>query len=715
MERTALILIKMLNIIDVFRIPMLTILLLSIKYSWQKKPTVEYSKAVDMDFGIAGTILGACCIFIILGIWYIQLVFTYRCWHFELFHSVTNKTHSKIDMISYGILCITIFSFVFLKDSFVIYRVVTILLNLPLVYMYYRYLPYYNEKINFLKSSTPLVIIISNVVMLIGYFAFNSAFCLLGFLLIIPVGVFIWHSVFLYRIKTVKILPLQCSSNIWDFELGLREKIKSNEGADCKLILEEFSKFYDCNCEAKKTIFILWRASFSISFPEIQKLAILDLNWKGKEKPTMEEEFQLYFMKRQIKNLCIVYPEYNLIKRYLKNQTAKIDDKKTCYNLLNFFELITSKNFELDKLEESIKIVVESTYQCNENYKKTSRKFPDSIETLQLHSTFLTTYLGKQEKSKELQSKKEFLLKHQNKETESSFIFKDQNPFLIVSAETHNIGTILYANQKYKNWMQDPGMNSIGKDLADLFPSSFEFLSNKNLKKFVVKPSNDLKYLDISIPVITVNKCLEESRVFILLMGYEVQFFLVLFNKPCINREIFLIDKNGFIEGWSLGINSSLMIGCIEVGMNIDAVLSINLKKLQAYGDLEININKRYVIARYHEEAVHGYNVRFVNLYLDEESLKMTLSSFNYMNKLVEVDKTVKFNSLRQNTFNNDNAPRRSVISINDNHTNQLKFDHESSSSTRYYFARRAFLYSTQCIKSLKILKAIFTVFVMAN
>lgn len=721
MERTGLLLNKLLKLFDLLKIPMLTILLLSLKYSWQKKKTTEYTKTEYLNYSIERLVLGFISIVIIFAILYIQQVFAYRCWHFESFHSTTNKTHSKIDQLSYATLNFSVISFVFLRDSFIIYRVSTILINLPLVYMYYRYLPYFNEEMNFMVSSTHLIVVISNFIMLFGYLANNSIFCILGFVLVIPSGLVIWYSAFLFRKDILKSLPYQHFGQIWDFELILREKFKSEELVDKQKIVEEFSKFNENNRESRNRVFILWKASFCITFHETNKFAILDINQKTRKKATLEEDFQFYVLNKQIKQLCIVYPEYYLIKKYLKSQTAKNEDKKTCYSLLNFFELIMGKNLNLHKLEESIKVMVESTYKCNENYKKTSLKFPDSIETLHLHSTFLSTYLGNHKKSKELISKKEFLIKLQGKETESSFIFKDQNPFIIVSAESLNLGKVLYANQNYKTWKQDIEINIVSKDLTELFPASFEFLSNKHLKEFILEPSNDLIYIDCVLPVINFEKNLEETRVFIVLMGYGIRFFLVIFNKQRYHREIILVNKEGLIEGWSSDIKNLLKIEGIEIGMNLKEIFPMSLWELKENQNLEVNINGRLIISRYHKEVVHGFKIRLIGLYFDGEAYKNQGFSDNYMINIEKEEeeeddeKMVKFGSIMQSSINKNCQSKLGYTTVNEDNTTKLKFENESSSSSKHILAKRALLYSAQCIKSLKILKVIFSTFVKAN
>lgn len=614
--------------------------ILVLKYSWTHWGTVEYSKSVSMDYSTFGVFMSLSCLAFILVIRLSAAVFDYDCRHSKALISIDSKASSNTDVLSIlvGILSIIIYAFI---SNFVFYRVLLMILHGIVAGCFCFYLPYYNFYVNFFKSLPFVFISCSCFITLIGYSVDSAFFCVLGLVLLNPFFIYLWYFTLRFRLSKIRPDKINEAKSVWELELCIRDRLINYNPDQSQTLLENFNTaFLDRSFHKTKSL-LLWEVSYCFYDLKNERVGLVKLCRESKIKTSLEENYQEYIIKGEIKKVAFEkYKEYKIIKKLYKIEKIKKIDKKVCLKGYKFHKYLMSSDTSLKILETSGKKFRKLLKELEKKYSKLFLKYQDSFILIDLYSSFVSLFYGDTEKSSSILSKKEMIekLKISNESQDLSNI-NDQNPLMIVSAGVSDFGKIIYRNKQFAELIQS-NQTDINKRLfTDFFPTTIKCLSLESFKKFKSNLISTTTYIEDDLFILSSKGYLIEASITIILLGFYKKLFLVSVKKLDIPREACLIRKKKILyltEGLE-----DLLYAKEMPNYNIESILNIRLNDLKIKESIQVDIKLKKVLVTYNKIEILNEKVKVLYFYLTKEDFEQSIVTNSI--KAKRVNKKVDF------------------------------------------------------------------------
>jgi hypothetical protein len=366
------------------------VLVLVLKYSWT---ALEGSQNVDMDYSTFGIVMSLGCLIVIVILRITGLAFDYDCRHVQASASFKTKSNSSFDLLSTSIEFTSIFLYAFDSD-FVFYRGLLMALHAIGAVCFCYYLPYYNFYANFSKSLPHVFVFLSGLITIVGYRIDSALFCVLGFIILNPLGIYIWYCTFNYRISKIRFDKLHKVNSLWEFELSMRDRLVKYDQDQVGENLEQFNKAFNRKKFQKIKIFVIWEASYYFFQCKNERLGLIKLSSNSKVKSSIEEDYQTYFITKDMKKVAFEYfEEYKIIYKLQKIEKVKKIDKETCLEACNFSSHILSHNPRLRSLETSSINFKQAIQKLEKKYSDLFSKYPDSSTLIDLYSSLSNHFM----------------------------------------------------------------------------------------------------------------------------------------------------------------------------------------------------------------------------------------------------------------------------------------------------------------------------------
>ncbi|OMJ91861.1 hypothetical protein SteCoe_5538 [Stentor coeruleus] len=689
---------KLLILANIGNNSLFLLLIMALKYSWQKTTPYEYTKTTSLDLGTFGIIMCILSLVILTFICYYNTVFTYDCKHVNANNSLYGKTISKINKIAILTNYLSIILYCLIpSNNFLVYRGLLMIFHSLSAGMYCSYLPFYNMKANFIHSAIHVFAVVSCFLNIIGYFIDSVIFCLLGLVILFPISITMWYFFMKYRISKIRIIDVNNVEDIKDFELVMRERLINPKPETADDTLKYFSEFSRKYSVSKPKILLVWLASFCFYACMNEKLAVLKLNPKSKVKSSLEEDFQEYILKKEIMKTLSQSEEYQLISKLSKFEKLKKIDKKTLVTAFTFLKNIVLKGPIQSNLESLMKKFQKNLKKLMKLNAKLSLRYQDSIMLLEFYANFIDHILGDRERAFGLNSRKSNLNKYQKyKDGKQSPAFSEENPMILVE----NTGKIIYSNTHIQKLFKVSSVYFSERYIYTLFPESIHLFSHEQLKSFEDKTLNSIKYLDANIGLIDSKGYWIETSVVALLVLLSHPVYMFVFKPLNMQRQSVIVDKKGIIlertEGFAEFIGNNIDVR----GFSIEKLLKIKFSYLKINKVTEITVKNVIVFVMYNKTKVNNVLVRIISLHKSEESYKESTKNMN-----------VKFIS----NIEYRTKVRKSTVSENKsiNKTNEetmlfdMKLDNDKSTSNSHSIIplKKINLLSNQCKRSIRFFK----------
>lgn len=633
-SKIQILLAKLLFVCKVIFIPLLVIVSLSLKYSWDNTKIPQNSEIASMDLGKIGICLSVISIAILLILTYSRIVFDYDCRHSHSNSNFYCKSTTKPDKISFFFNTITVIFFVFIGESnYYPYRIFIFFIHLIPAAMYFSFLPYYNFPVNFAKSAKHVFASSSSLIMIIGKAYESSFFCILGFLLINPLLLIVWYFALQYAKQKSRKLKNHKISSAFDFELIQRDSFIYSESSSMLMNLDKFSKIFNSLDNFSQHLVTFWESSYCFYQCEKHTLALLVLN-KNKYPANLELDYQEFLLLSDFYTVNNqISEEYKLITRTIKYEKAKTLDKTVCLQALGFWEALVSDKTSLKTLEDLGNELKKSLTTLQNYYQNCYTKFQDSVIFLDLYSTFVYSFYGDIDRSVQLNTRKENILKYtKQKDQKSLLYYSEENPLLIISACDENIGKLMYVNTACENMFQISEVIVFNIYIQDLFPQSLNVFSSSMLKEFRSQIFDTTVYIDSILPTIDSKGFLVEAMVSISLLALRQPFYMCIFKPLLINREVIIISKIGVVEGCSEGAGKILGIEGDLKNKHIEMLIMISFANIKKFREKEFKIPFNEAMLTYKKIKIKNVVLRLLHLYKNETSFK-EISSEHYISK----------------------------------------------------------------------------------
>ena len=539
------------------------------KYSWtQHTSVIEYNSINPntFNFGIAGAFVG-----ILLLIILIILTSIYNAGSCETRHYYDDKiTQSKSSVVINQIATI-----VYLSSSFMYffigynyyqpYLFAEFILYSIIVSYYVFYLPFYSYHLNLIKIFIHFDCSLIILVFWIGYCLDNAGITLLV-TLVMQVFLFVLAILILnYRIARIETNPELYYKHFEDFELSIRNYLKSGELKESLIakldknfktdenLLNRIAQAYYCNDMLKNT---------RLAYNKIIVVKYHRLNFFL--------NFQIYKCKKIMKKLCNKSTGgYKIYQYIVAIENLALKDCEFCEYYAKLTEIILQPKPSLSKLKLNINKVIKKKAMLVLLYHAALAKFPDSEEVNENFGSLLLGILCDIDKGQFYLDKIETDKKFNCMDGKSSTI--NNQSFILISGKSNNIGKILYASKGF--------INIIGVSKELLQTSLFS-----NFLPCIIAKQHDallLNFIDHCIDIIVY----ESLPLFILdYQGFLIECFISIecvgssesANFLCsiepINstkREFAVIDLSGLI--YSHSKNFLKILGCEQkYGENIN-------------------------------------------------------------------------------------------------------------------------------------------------
>ena len=689
------------------------LLALTLKYSWTHEIPTEYDETTtSLDQSTLGVVLSGFAMLLIIVIGYCGTVFDYDCRHSFASSSLRAKAYSKIELNSLFCNYFSILLYVFVDSaSFIGYRVAMMIIHAVMAVMYCYYLPYYRFQSNFIRSSCNVFAVTTSFLMIIAYSIDNAIFCLYGIFIVAPLVFLLWYSAFNYRISKIREGYIELISDIWEFELMIRQNLIDCDGDQEKEkeILDKFHVFLSKNsCKKTKQLF-LWEINFIYYSCHYERVAFYKLSGTPDIGESLEEEYQEYRLRKNITaKIRENFEEYKFTTKIYQYDKVKKRDREACILTFKYWANITSKKSTLTTFENDGELLKECLDKLKREYSSLIEQFPTSITILELYSSFMISFYNDPEDYALANARKESLLNIKKKERKHNPIFDEANPLFLVSASSSNIGKIIYCNAKMSEFLQMKPGTCINNPISAYFPEEYNCFTAKALKRFKNTLHTTTTYIDEPMLLLTSQGLLVETNLVMILLGSINPLFIVICLPNTNTRAVAIISPQGIFLHHSENLLSMLGIQFKLQGLSIDQISHMNLEFLKSKKKLKISFNNSVIIVEYIKHRVRGNKLRILNFYATEESFVEESA-----NEVLHLDGAA---SRRVSFIDNDTQAHTTVahseataILTEKPGVLEVKTDINTSatSSTSNPFLTRMSSYSEQSLRALKYLKGV--------
>ncbi|CAG9311168.1 unnamed protein product [Blepharisma stoltei] len=542
-----------------FMVPSMTLFSIFLKYNFLPKDHIwEYrthNEFANFEINIYWEV--AIIFAMILSF---PLLLCYANFSGEIRHSISKKVinaraHSKINIqIALFTWFLPIFYAILAEDYIIYFQLSILTISILLSIETLILLPYFSIYCNCVQLLRLSFIALVSFSFIFGYALDNSL--VISFLAIILGLSSIKITIFLTRKFYSKIKPeiptnLSEINSEYDLEKSLRFVLCSSDNEHKDQIIQIFQSFFIKNYTLRSRLQAIWIANYCIFALKDESLAKIKLSQVKKVSDwSLEGKYQEYLCNKNI--LEINKSECEQFINYLQHLNwIKKEDKTLCWNLLTFWEEITSLTPDLPKIIQGLGYIHHEISYLNTAYHQLTTKFFKSRESIALYATYLKNIYFDMEKSVLLEAKLRSFDKIAGNAAYdySNFsYFSGVNGILISSAEEDDFGEIFFANKKFGEVVQCPLHSIIGNNLLNFLPSIYHtkikenanYVSNFGSSSeidlteglFLISPANILTECTAICYLTSINNFLVTSMTF----------------KPILaNHEIALIMENGEI------------------------------------------------------------------------------------------------------------------------------------------------------------------------
>ncbi|OMJ68902.1 hypothetical protein SteCoe_33519 [Stentor coeruleus] len=694
---------KLVLVNKVIFIPLLVIVTLDLKHTWNISKTSQNSNADSLNLGKAEICLSLLSLSILLSLSYSRILFDYDCRHSHLKSNLSCKSTIKPDKISFFF-----FFYVFLgEENFYPFRIFLIIAHIIPAAMYFIFLPYYNFSINFIKSAEHIFVSNSSLIMIIGKVYESSFFCIFGFTLLNPISLLLWYFALQYSKEKYKRMLNNQIMNALDFELIHRDNFITYQRDSLNLDIGKFSDVVKSLDPISQQLITLWESSFLFYQCEKHTLALLILN-RGFHQKSFELEYQEFLLITDFYSIINEnYEEYKLLSKSRKFEKVKALDKIVCLQALNFWDALVLEDTPLRTLEKLGSEFNTSLGTLKNYYENYNTIFSDSVIFLDLYSTFIQSFYGDIEKSTQLNSRKENIIRYTKyREQRSSFCFSEEDPVLIFSACNDNIGKLMYSNTASERIFQLQEDLDFCIYLEDIFPKSLNIFSINALKEFKTKIFDTTIFVNCIIPTINTEGFVIESMVIVNLLALREPFYMCVFKPISLEREILIISKFGLVENCSEGTGKLLGLNEELKNKHIEDLLNLSFADIKHSKEKELKIPGKTILAIYKKLEIKNELLRVVYIYKNEatyqeQSSDHFISKGDFKVSFALNSETDGNKNLISGRENNENIEEESLIKKN----TENKESFSTSSTTLPLNEIKGF--SSQSQKAIKILACI--------
>jgi hypothetical protein len=455
-----------------------------------------------VNFGIYGEVLAVTVIVFVLFIAFIYETCNYDIRYPKEDYMENRKIHAKVDYIIKLNYAVNSYFFTNIQlTNYYAYLCVALLLYTTTTAVVIYYVPYYSKAINYLKLWSQLSCMSTCFYFWLGFTLENSGITFLLSVSTCPIIAFFSYSIVNLRLRLVLPLAQAQRKSFEKFELSLRNLLKTSEKNP------NFFKNMKKNFKISESRFIwVLQAYFSIYNLNNCSLALTKISLASSKGFNIPDCYQVFKCRKIIQLSCTTASNgFKILKFFKKFRKTKEKDYDFCKNYIKFFNVFLEKTVSLTSLKLKISSLVKNIEKLKENYKKLSKRFPDSAEVKDLYGSLLTELLNNHRKGKKMMSEAEGLksISHLNKNSE----FCTGRCNFVVSLNDHS-AKLIYFNKDLLNLLRFPLNFSEDLHLSMILP--------KILSDWFLKISKDFTFSSVS-------------------------------NEILKNHRFYLVDKNGFL------------------------------------------------------------------------------------------------------------------------------------------------------------------------
>jgi hypothetical protein len=408
--------------------------------------------------------------------------------------------------------------------------------------MYLIYIPYYNKLANCIVLTKISCEFSITLIFVIGKYFDSAGFILISSLCITPLFICISPQFLDWRYSKIPSNPDQIS-NEYLFEVYLRPTLCKTENGSLKTIeiLNSYSRKKDFN---NLGLIGIWECNYCLYALNDIRLAYLKLYKTSTCSFSLERSFQEFKCRKLLKeNSGNSIEDMSFLRYVLKLSKAKDYDKTLCQFYISFAAEMVSASPSIVKLENCVKVLYSRLKFLKTAYENLCLKYPKGKECRKLWVSF----------NEDIYHADGFALgriKYQSTQRAPNDLnyFDEKNGVLLISAEKHSIGTVVYVNEQFCRIIGGTSALLVNSHVNDLIPEMFTHRHNQIILNFA-------NYCTSSVLDVPFSLFLQNERGFLVecflnisctSIGFN-RYYLTTVKKVENSRQMVLLDQHGQI------------------------------------------------------------------------------------------------------------------------------------------------------------------------